>query len=152
MEESRDRPANREGLPGRTDVESGLTEGAARRRLAEVGPNRLPAPSRSPYVAIAARQLADPLVALLLAATAVSFLIGERLEAFVIACIVILNAVLAGAARAGRVGLDGGVASGTEDSRCGRARGCAGGPAVHGVRGHGCDVRSRACDRRRHGP
>ena len=56
-------------------------------------------------LAIAARQMADPLVALLLAATAVSFLIGEQLEALVIAAIVVLNAVLgfvqeAGAERA----------------------------------------------------
>ena len=88
-----------------TDIESGLAEAVARRRLAEVGANRLPTPNRPPLLEIAARQLADPLVALLLAATAVSFLIGERLEAFVIAAIVVLNAVLgfvqeAGAERA----------------------------------------------------
>lgn len=88
-----------------SDIRRGLTEPAAHRRLAEVGANRLPAPTRPPYLAIAARQLADPLVALLLAATAVSFLIGERLEALVIAAIVVLNAVLgfvqeAGAERA----------------------------------------------------
>ena len=77
-----------------TDIESGLAEFVARRRLAEVGANRLPAPNRPPYLEIAARQMADPLVALLLAATAVSFLIGERLEALVIASIVVLNAVL----------------------------------------------------------
>ena len=77
-----------------TDVESGLAEPVAQRRLMEVGANRLPAPSRPPYLAIAARQAADPLVALLLAATAISFLVGERLEAFVIACIVALNGVL----------------------------------------------------------
>lgn len=62
-------------------------------------------PALPPYVAIAARQVADPLVALLLAATAVSLLIGEQLEALVIAAIVVLNAVLgfvqeAGAERA----------------------------------------------------
>ena len=88
-----------------TDLERGLTEPAARRRLGEVGVNRLPVPDRPPYAAIAARQMADPLVALLLAATAVSFLIGEQLEALVIAAIVVLNAVLgfvqeAGAERA----------------------------------------------------
>ena len=55
---------------------------------ARSAPTGCPVPSRPPYVAIAARQLADPLVALLLAATAVSFLIGERLEALVIAAIV----------------------------------------------------------------
>ena len=88
-----------------TDLQRGLTEPAARLRLGEVGVNRLPVPDRPPYAAIAARQMADPLVALLLAATAVSFLIGEQLEALVIAAIVVLNAVLgfvqeAGAERA----------------------------------------------------
>ena len=88
-----------------TDVHDGLAEPVARRRLAAVGANRLPTSSRPPYLALAARQAADPLVALLLAATAVSFLIGERLEAFVIAAIVVLNGVLgfvqeAGAERA----------------------------------------------------
>jgi magnesium transporter len=39
--------------------------------------------------------MADPLVALLVAATAVSFLIGEQLEALVIAAIVVLNAARA---------------------------------------------------------
>jgi Ca2+-transporting ATPase len=89
----------------RTDVQSGLSEAEARRRLAQVGPNRLPAPRRPPYLALAARQLADPLVALLLGATAASLLVGERLEALVIASIVVLNASLgflqeAGAERA----------------------------------------------------
>ena len=88
-----------------TELDRGLDESTARRLLGEVGVNRLPMPDRPPYLAIAARQLADPLVALLLAATAVSFLIGEQLEALVIAAIVVLNAVLgfvqeAGAERA----------------------------------------------------
>ena len=81
------------------------TEPVARVRLGEVGINRLPVADRPPYAAIAARQVADPLVALLIAATAVSFLIGEQLEALVIAAIVVLNAALgfvqeAGAERA----------------------------------------------------
>jgi calcium-translocating P-type ATPase len=77
-----------------TDSERGLSSPAAEARLAEVGPNRLPTAPRPPYVAIAARQLADPLVALLIAAAAVSFAIGEDVEAAVIALIVILNGVL----------------------------------------------------------
>jgi Ca2+-transporting ATPase len=72
----------------------GLTESEARRRLARHGPNELPARTRPAYGPIAARQLADPLVALLVAAAAVSLLVGERLEAGVIAAIVLLNAVL----------------------------------------------------------
>jgi magnesium-transporting ATPase (P-type) len=88
-----------------SDLDCGLTGEAAAARLAETGPNRLPAPTRPAYASIAVSQLADPLVALLLAAAAVSFAIGEQLEAGVIAAIVVLNAVLgffqeAGAERA----------------------------------------------------
>lgn len=88
-----------------SDLARGLAEAQAENRRSEVGPNRLPTPSRPPYVAIAARQLADPLVGLLVAAAAVSFAIGESLEASVVGAIVVLNAVLgfvqeAGAERA----------------------------------------------------
>lgn len=87
------------------DLALGMTENSAAARLEEVGLNCLPMPTRPRYAAIAARQLADPLVGLLVAAAAVSFAIGEPLEASVIAAIVVLNAVLgfvqeAGAERA----------------------------------------------------
>jgi hypothetical protein len=42
-----------------SDPEQGLTGEAAAARLAEVGPNRLPAEERPAYAAIALRQLAD---------------------------------------------------------------------------------------------
>ena len=88
-----------------SDPAVGLTAEEAERRLARHGPNELPRPTRPDYVRIAARQLLDPLVALLLAAAVVSFAIGEDLEAGVIAVIVVLNAVFGfsqevGAARA----------------------------------------------------
>ena len=88
-----------------SDLELGLDEEEALARLARTGPNCLGSTARPPYAAIALRQLADPLVGLLVAATAVSFAIGEQLEAAVIAAIVVLNAVLgfvqeAGAERA----------------------------------------------------
>jgi Ca2+-transporting ATPase len=88
-----------------SDPERGLSAGAAATRLVTAGPNRLPAPERPAYVVIALRQLADPLVALLLGAAVVSAAIGEQLEAAAIAAIVVLNAVLgfvqeAGAERA----------------------------------------------------
>jgi magnesium-transporting ATPase (P-type) len=65
----------------RSDLDLGLGSDDAAVRLADVGPNRLPTPDRPAYGAIALRQLADPLVALLLAAAAVSVMIGEALEA-----------------------------------------------------------------------
>ncbi|HUG56277.1 MAG TPA: cation-transporting P-type ATPase [Candidatus Limnocylindrales bacterium] len=88
-----------------TDAVDGLADAEARSRLAQHGPNELPRPSRPDFVRIAARQVLDPLVALLLAAAVVSFAIGENLEAAAIAAIVVLNAAFGftqevGAARA----------------------------------------------------
>ena len=72
----------------------GLTESEAVARLARHGRNELPSRTRPNYGSIAARQLADPLVLLLLVAAAVSGLVGERLEAAVIGAIVLLNGAL----------------------------------------------------------
>lgn len=69
---ARDRPpAARVGLPA---------VAAAAERLARVGPNRLTRAARPAYATIAARQLLDPLVGLLVVAAAVSFAIGDRVE------------------------------------------------------------------------
>ncbi|HEY7708182.1 MAG TPA: cation-transporting P-type ATPase [Gaiellaceae bacterium] len=93
--------AERLGVDGRL----GLTSAEAARRLDEIGPNELAARARPNYAAVALRQLADPLVALLVTAAVISAAIGEHVEAAVIAAIVVLNAVLgfvqeAGAERA----------------------------------------------------
>ncbi|HSC73904.1 MAG TPA: cation-transporting P-type ATPase [Gaiellaceae bacterium] len=77
-----------------TDLEEGLSEPEAAARLALLGPNRLARAVRPAYGKIAARQFADPLVGLLVAAAAVSFAIGDEIEGAVIAVIVILNAAL----------------------------------------------------------
>jgi Ca2+-transporting ATPase len=76
----------------RSDVSVGLSAGEAASRLTLLGPNELPRATRPPYAQIAAHQLVDPLVALLLAAAAVSLAVGEGLESAVIAAIVVLNA------------------------------------------------------------
>ena len=88
-----------------SDPEQGLSEDEAEARLGRFGPNRLERARRPPYATIALRQFADPLVGLLVAAAAVSFLIGEGIEAAAIGAIVLLNALLgfvqeAGAERA----------------------------------------------------
>jgi P-type Ca2+ transporter type 2C len=77
-----------------TDLDLGLTLRQAEERLVTHGPNRLARPERPRYAAIAVRQFADPLVGLLLAAVAVSALIGEYVEAVAIGAIVLLNALL----------------------------------------------------------
>ncbi|HEY7380662.1 MAG TPA: cation-transporting P-type ATPase [Gaiella sp.] len=88
-----------------TDPTRGLTSAEVARRLQELGANRPAHVPRPGYARIAGRQLADPLVALLLVAAVISALIGERIEAAVIGAIVFLNALLgfvqeAGAERA----------------------------------------------------
>ncbi len=83
------------------DASAGLSDRDAAVRLADTGPN-IAAPARRPaYLRIAARQFADPLVALLIAAALVSAGIGERFEGAVIAAVVVLNAILGFAQEAG---------------------------------------------------
>jgi len=77
-----------------TDAERGLATGEAAARLAADGPNLLHAAARPRYAAIGLRQVADPLVALLVVAAVVSAAIGEPLEAAAIGIIVVLNAAL----------------------------------------------------------
>ncbi len=76
------------------DPVRGLSEREAAGRLARIGPNALERRRSPPYAAIALRQLADPLVLLLVAAAAVSAAIGEGVEAIAIGVIVLLNALL----------------------------------------------------------
>jgi calcium-translocating P-type ATPase len=84
-----------------SNARRGLSEQEAQARLLRVGPNRLERAARPAYARIAIRQFADPLVALLVAAAAVSMLIGQGIEAAAIAAIVVLNAVLGFAQEAG---------------------------------------------------
>ena len=88
-----------------SDLERGLAQKEAARRLATYGRNAPEGRRRPPYLRIALRQLYDPLVALLLVAAAISIAIGERAEGVAIAAILVLNGVLgfwqeAGAERA----------------------------------------------------
>jgi Ca2+-transporting ATPase len=76
------------------DAEAGLTAAEAARRLEAFGPNAPTRPARPRYAAIAARQLADPIVALLVVAAVVAAALGEGVEAVAIGLIVVLNAAL----------------------------------------------------------
>jgi P-type Ca2+ transporter type 2C len=84
-----------------TDAERGLLAKEARARLDRDGPNELQDAPPVPRWRRFAAQFADPLVALLLAATAISAIVwllegshGLPIEAIVILAIVVLNAVL----------------------------------------------------------
>lgn len=84
-----------------TDGTAGLDGEEARRRLAATGPNELPEPGPSPWWRQLVEHLVDPVVALLLAATAVSLTAwfiegadGLPLDAMVIIVIVIANGAI----------------------------------------------------------
>ncbi|MBM3821089.1 MAG: hypothetical protein FJW14_19025 [Acidimicrobiia bacterium] len=63
----------------------GLSSDEAARRLAQHGPNRLPPPQRAARLRILLDQLKSVVVLLLIAATAVSLLLGDTAEAAAIA-------------------------------------------------------------------
>jgi len=88
------RPASAVAEELGTDPSVGLTDDEASERLARFGPNVLEESVRPAYLAIAARQFLDLLVALLVAASAVSAVIGEVVEAGAIGAILVLNALL----------------------------------------------------------
>ncbi|MFW6010817.1 MAG: cation-translocating P-type ATPase, partial [Gemmatimonadota bacterium] len=72
----------------------GLTGDEAHRRLDEYGPNRLSAPARVSPWSILVDQFRSLVVLLLLGATAVAFVIGDRIEAAAIAVVLILNTAI----------------------------------------------------------
>ena len=73
---------------------SGLSTEEARRRLAEVGGNEIQRAQRTSRWRLLARQLASPLIWLLLGAAAVSGFLGEVADAVAITTIVVLNALV----------------------------------------------------------
>jgi len=76
------------------DPTRGLTEAEAARRLAQSGPNALAqAPPRSTPVILLA-QFKSLIVALLVAATAIAFAMGETIEAAAILVVIVINAAI----------------------------------------------------------
>lgn len=78
----------------RSDDERGLTPAEAERRLQEVGPNALKEAEKTSAIHIFLAQFKDFMVMVLLAATLISFLLGETGDGITIVAIVIMNAVL----------------------------------------------------------
>ena len=75
-------------------TETGLSSAEAKRRLLKDGENLLSSSDKSSALSIFAGQFRDTMVMILLAATAVSALLGEIYEALAIVVIVLLNALL----------------------------------------------------------
>ncbi len=73
---------------------SGLSTEEAERRIKKYGENKLPEKKRFTYLGVAISQFKSPMVYVLLAAAAVSFLLGEYLDVGVILFAVFLNTVV----------------------------------------------------------
>jgi Ca2+-transporting ATPase len=77
-----------------TDIEAGLTEVEANKRLLEAGPNELTERGGKSRLRILWDQLREVMVVILLVAAAVSAFLGEFNDVIVIMAIVVLNAIL----------------------------------------------------------
>ncbi len=77
-----------------TDPQRGLTSEEAERRLARYGPNVLQTAGRRHPLLILAGQFRETMVLILLAASVISYIIGDVKDTIVILAIVVLNAVL----------------------------------------------------------
>ncbi|MFY9345040.1 MAG: cation-translocating P-type ATPase [Planctomycetota bacterium] len=83
-----------EVLVGIGSTAGGLTADEARRRLVECGPNELKQARQSSYVEVLLGQFRSFIVWLLIAAAAVSGVLGEWVDSLAIATIVVLNALI----------------------------------------------------------
>jgi Ca2+-transporting ATPase len=72
----------------------GLSSAEAERRLIQFGPNELRREDATGGLLLFARQLASPVIWLLLGASLVSAALGELLDATAIGVIVVINAVI----------------------------------------------------------
>ena len=72
----------------------GLSSADAQVRLAAVGPNRLAPPARASAASLLLHQLSSVVVLLLLAATAIAFLMGDRVEAAAIGAVLLTNTLI----------------------------------------------------------
>ncbi len=77
-----------------TDTKNGLAPGEAKSRLEKYGPNELEQKKSTTVFQMFISQLKDYMVIILIAASLVSFLVGEVIDSLVIIGIVLINAVL----------------------------------------------------------
>jgi Ca2+-transporting ATPase len=78
----------------RSDHHRGLTSEEVGKRLAEFGPNELRKEEKASSFSLFLSQFKNLLIVILLAATLLSFLVGEWVDALMIAAIILLSAVL----------------------------------------------------------
>ncbi|MBU1000749.1 cation-translocating P-type ATPase [Patescibacteria group bacterium] len=75
-------------------IKSGLTSSEAQQALIKYGPNQLPQKQNISALKVLLRQIQNPFSYLLLGAAILSFVIGDRLDTFLIGGILILNTFL----------------------------------------------------------
>ena len=80
--------------PSDTGVAAGLSSDEAQRRLAQFGPNEIRREAATSGLILLARQFASPVIWLLLAASVLSLVLGELLDAAAIAIILVINGVI----------------------------------------------------------
>ena len=80
--------------PVDSTASGGLTSAEAAQRLRQDGPNALGSEGRRGPLAVLIGQFASPLVLILVAASAVSLVVGDRVEAGIILAIVVMSALL----------------------------------------------------------
>jgi len=78
----------------RSDLTQGLTQIEAARRLAQNGPNTLAQARERSAFSILFAQFRSLIVALLVAATVIAFVMGENIEAVAIVVVIVLNTVI----------------------------------------------------------
>jgi len=77
-----------------SDAVKGLSEREAKARLERYGPNRIVGVKKKPLIALFFEQLNSMLIFILIAAAAVSALLGEITDTFIIVCVIVLNALI----------------------------------------------------------
>ncbi len=77
-----------------TELEKGLTDTEAEKRLLEYGPNQLAEGKRTTFLQMVLRQLNNFVVILLIVASIISAFLGEYIDASAIIAIVVLNTVM----------------------------------------------------------
>lgn len=78
----------------KSDQDQGLSVGEAQTRLERIGPNALKEAQRTSVIRLFIAQFQDFMVMVLLAATIISFLLGETGDGITIIAIVLMNAIL----------------------------------------------------------
>ncbi|MDO9596283.1 MAG: cation-transporting P-type ATPase [Azoarcus sp.] len=86
--------ASDEALSQLSVNETGLSSEEAERRLAEIGPNRLPTPAKEGLLKRFFKHFHDVLIYILIAAAAITALLGHWIDTAVILGVVVINAII----------------------------------------------------------